>query len=313
MSFSSDLKEELTRAVPTDKRAMSAEIASLLVFGTTEYLDSLEIVRLRFLSEHISTTKKLILLLKDAFKLEVDFFVRRHHQTAEYGIEITGRRTIKNLFAMLGIKNTGRYDGVEIAGKFKFRGTLESRAEKAAFLRGAFLVKGSMSDPLKSYHFEVNVADEAEALALKNIMKSFSPEANMTKRKGFFPVYLKDGSAISDLLIELGASKAMLDFENARIVRETRGNVNRRVNCEVSNIKKAASAGQRQLEAINLIIKEGRLEALPDTLKQMALLRIDNPEASLQELGELVNPPLGRSGVNHRLQRLMDYAAKIKS
>ena len=136
-------------------------------------------------------------------------------------------------------------------------------------------------------------------------------ELKTTKRGDNTTVYLKDSEKISDLLAAMGAGISVLNFENAKILNETRGMINRRVNCEIGNLKKSTAAASRQIECIEKIRASRGLGSLPDSLKEMAQLRIDNPEASLQELGEMFDPPLGRSGVNHRLQKLISIADNI--
>ena len=178
--------------------------------------------------------------------------------------------------------------------------------------RGAFLSAGSVSDPNRSYHFEIACRNEAGARQLADCILSLGFEAKVTRRKDRWPVYLKEGSQIVDLIGMMGASAAFLDFENVRILKDMRNAVNRRVNCETANITKTVSASVRQIEDIRLIEQTSGLSSLPPNLREIALARLDNPEIPLKDLGSRLNPPIGKSGVNHRLRKIAEIADKLK-
>ena len=182
---------------------------------------------------------------------------------------------------------------------------------RRAFLRGAFLAGGYVSDPGSSYHFEIVAAGEARAEELRQILESFGLPARVTKRKGRELVYLKESEAISDALSLMGAMTSRLEWENAKIYRSLQGQVNRQVNCETANLAKTAQAAGEQLDAIRKIEEKAGLSILPPHLKEIALLRFAHPEASLTELGALLDPPVGRSGVNHRLRKLKEIAEEL--
>ena len=188
------------------------------------------------------------------------------------------------------------------------RSLCENECCRRAFLRGAFLASGYLRDPNVDYHAEILARSEARAEELKSLLESFSLPAKITHRKGTPVVYLKEAEAISDLLSVIGASKSRLEWENVRILRGIQGDVNRRVNCETANLKKTADAGMDQVRAIEKIEREKGLRSLPDQLRQIAEARLEHPDASLKELGGLFDPPLGKSGVNHRLRKLMEIA-----
>ena len=176
-----------------------------------------------------------------------------------------------------------------------------------------YLMAGTMNDPSKSYHFEITVPTEELAEMISSYIGIFELEAKVTMRKDMFVVYLKDGTQIADLLKVMEAYVALLQYENERAMKEMRGSINRRVNCEVSNLNKTAAAARKQIEDIQLIEQITGFQSLPPTLFEMAQLRMAYPEASLQELGERLHPPIGRSGVNHRLQKLSVFAAGLRS
>lgn len=184
---------------------------------------------------------------------------------------------------------------------------------KRAFLRGAFLASGSISDPQKSYHFEIVCQEEAQARLLQQLYRTFELDAKVVQRKKYYIVYLKEGAQIVDALNVMGAYVALMNLENVRIFKEMRGSVNRIVNCETANINKVVGAACRQVEDIHYIQSKMGLDELPPALREMALIRLEYPDSSLKELGELCDPPVGKSGVNHRLRKLGELAEKLRN
>ena len=181
-----------------------------------------------------------------------------------------------------------------------------------AFLRGAFLCIGSMSDPEKSYHLEFVCGAKEQAGQLKDIIREFQIDAKSIRRKKYEVVYLKEGAGIVDLLNVMGAHVSLMNLENLRIVKEMRNSVNRRVNCETANISKTVTAASKQIEDILLIRDRYGFGSLPDNLRQMAEVRLEYPDAALKELGGYLEPPVGKSGVNHRLRKLSEIADRIR-
>ena len=179
-------------------------------------------------------------------------------------------------------------------------------------MRGAFLCTGSMSDPVKGYHLELVTDNERKAFQIQQVIREFELDAKIIRRKKYFVVYLKEGSNIVDFLNICEAHVSLMQFENERIVKEMRNSINRRVNCETANISKTVNAASRQIEDIELIKRHYGLENLPDNLREMAEIRLEYPDVPLKELGELLEPPVGKSGVNHRLRKLGEMAEKLR-
>ena len=179
-----------------------------------------------------------------------------------------------------------------------------------AFLRGAFLCVGSMSAPEKGYHLEFVCSSEEKARQLQEVIHIFEIEAKVILRKKYHVVYIKESEAIVDLLNVMEAHVALMNLENLRILKEMRNSINRRVNCEAANISKTVNAASRQIEDIMFLKDHYGFEKLPDNLRQMAQVRLEYPEATLKELGEYLDPPVGKSGVNHRLRSLSEIAEK---
>lgn len=183
---------------------------------------------------------------------------------------------------------------------------------KRAFVRASFVACGSIADPNKQYHMEFVSSDYDLMTDLKEIISEFGIDGKIIERKTYFVVYYKEGEQLVDLLNIMSAHKALLEFENLRVIKEVRNNINRKVNCETANLNKIVSASVRQSEAIEYIKNTVGLDFLPDNLRTMAIARLKNPDASLKVLGELVDPPIGKSGVNHRLNKICEMASELK-
>ena len=183
---------------------------------------------------------------------------------------------------------------------------------KRSFLRGAFLASGSISDPEKTYHFEIALATMPKAVQIKEMLEAFGIEAKIIMRKKYYVVYVKEGSLIVEALAVMEAHVALMNFENVRILKEMRNSINRQVNCETANINKTVVAATKQMEDIIYIKETVGFGELTEGLEEIARVRLEYPEASLKELGSLLNPPIGKSGVNHRLRKLSIIAEQIR-
>lgn len=179
------------------------------------------------------------------------------------------------------------------------------------FIKIAFLEKGTVNDPSKGYHLEIACRGNSQATQLCELMAKDGINGKVIERNKRMSVYVKEAEQISDMLALMGAHKAVLSMENERILHQVRGDINRRVNCETANINKTVSAAVRQIEAINFIQKHEGLQNLPDVLREMAAVRLEWPDSSLSDLGQYLDPPVGKSGVNHRLRKLVEIAEKM--
>ena len=251
-------------------------------------------------------------------KAELTAIVLLNPQSVEYdeekGIFIykESQNSGKNIFTdrhkTYNIKDTKGMQDLTDDPKNVFR----DRESKRAFLRGAFIASGSFTDPQKSYQFELVTEHLWQAEELQGLMADFGIHARIMERRERYVVYLKDGPAIVDILNVIGAHKALMEFENIRILKEMRESVNRQVNCETANINKAVAASMKQLQDIELIDRAVGLEHLDENLKQICMIRRQNPDVALSELGNLITPPLGKSGVNHRFRKLSRMAEEIR-
>lgn len=304
MSFSGEVKEELARQLGKSRHCQLAELAGLIHFaGRIVVKDGT--TRLEIASEHAAIVKKCYTLIKKAF-----------HITA--GIETHGNFTLsvsekEEVLLILKAMKILDATGVPQGEPNLVNGLLvQNSCCKRAYIRGAFLASGSMSDPKKSYHFEIVCASEKQAMQLREIFSEFVADAKIVQRKKYYIVYIKEGAQIVDALNVMEAHTALMNLENVRILKEMRNTVNRKVNCETANINKTVSAAVKQMEDIRYIQEREGLHQLPDSLREMAELRLEYPDAPLKELGEYLNPPVGKSGVNHRLRKISAIAESLR-
>ena len=294
MSFSGNAKEELSEKIPQSRHCRLAELAAMIAMCGTSFSTDTGENRIKFHTENLLVARKCFTLLKKTFNIEANISVRNHSagRNTSYRIEISDHDAVKTL---LGVQS--------LLGK---------QCCRRAFLRGAFLTAGSMSDPRKAYHFELVCADEKTAEQLQRIMCGFSVDAKIVRRKKMYVVYLKEGEQIVDMLNIMEAYVSLMELENIRILKEMRNSVNRKVNCETANIHKTVSAAVRQVEDIHYIQQTQGLDRLPENLREMAKVRLEHPDTPLKELGEFLNPPVGKSGVNHRLRKITEIADHLR-
>lgn len=287
MSFSSDIKEELGRQYSKSRHCQMAELSGMIELdGRIDEQDG----TMYFKTDNPVLLEKYAILMRKVFDLDISKPISK---------EDTDR--IMQTFKW------NRLEGATTNGLI-----LQNTCCKRAFIRGAFLAGGSMSDPNKSYHFEIVCHTHEQAKQLQSVMQSFDTDAKIVERKGHHVVYLKEGSQIVDMLNVMEAYVALMNLENVRILKEVRNTINRKVNCETANINKTVNAAVKQVEDIELIRERIGLDNLPENLREMALLRLEYPEATLKELGNYLEPPVGKSGVNHRLRKLSAIAEDLK-
>lgn len=288
MSFSGEVKEELSKQISPARHCQIAELSALISCCGQYGRDKNGRYTIGFQTENESVARKCFTLLKKTFNIDT-------------GVEMT-EEEMQALQAKFG-------DLKEPVSHLLIKNSCCQRA----FLRGAFLSIGSMSDPQKSYHLEFVCTDEEKAKQLQSVIQGFDIEAKIVIRKKYYVVYLKEGAGIVDLLNVMEAHVALMKLENLRILKEMRNSINRRVNCEAANITKTVNASARQIEDIELLRDHYGFSKLPDNLREMAEVRLEYPDATLKELGEYLDPPVGKSGVNHRLRKLSELADRVRA
>lgn len=313
MSFSSDVKEELVHLSGHELHCVVAELAAVLSFSAEISCSEDSGYSIVLETENIAVAKRVYLLLKKAFRFQPKVVVSRHESGKKshiFTILVEGAANVLQVLKTVGLMNNrGQMDEEEYLTD---NPVLQRTCCRRAFLRGAFLAAGSVTDPERNYHFEIACQDGRKAEQLRDFMLFFGLEAKIVLRKKYHVVYLKEGSMISDALNIMEAHVAMMKFENIRIVKDVRNSVNRRVNCEAANINKTVSAARKQIEDIEYIRKTVGLEKLPENLRDVAYARLEEPNAALKELGEILHPPVGKSGVNHRLRKLGQMAQHLR-
>ncbi len=303
MSFSSELKEELGEVFDTSRHCRLAEIAAILCFDGETKKDDRGNVTIKIEAENPIAVNAFCSLLRLLFHTECSCSEKKSSRNLLSYSALLEKETAQELAAALKIGEEMQPD----IGKL-----VEKSCCCRAFLRGAFLCAGSVSDPDRHYHFEIPCRQEKLAKQLISILKKLHLDGKLVERQKHFVVYIKDSTQISDLLGMMGARTGLLDMENARIRREVRGNINRRVNCETANINKAAQAAANQIEDIRYIDETIGISSLPERLDEMARIRLKYPEIPLSELGSYLEPPVGKSGVNHRLRKIGAIANKLR-
>lgn len=295
MSFSGEVKKELSAAVGTARHCRIAELSAIIAFAGRLSAEGGKI-QLKLETGNDYLKEKYRLLLSLLFSIE---------QAPE---ELTGEAVYKILESVkVWDRQKGRFRNMETADGL----LIQQTCCKRAFIRGAFLASGSISDPDKSYHFEIVCNTIEQARQLQTVISSFEIDARIVARKKNQVVYVKEGAHIVDLLNIMEAHVSLMNLENVRILKEMRNFVNRQVNCETANISKSVNAAVRQIEDICYIRDRMGFESLPDHLKEIALLRLEYPDVPLKELGTYLNPPVGKSGVSHRLRRISEIAEKM--
>ena len=313
MSFTSSVKDELSRQMPGARHCQIAETAAILSLCGRVKISASDHFWIEIHTENVAVARKYFTLLKKTFNIRTDVSIRSGINPGRSRTYIVAVReheeALKVLQAVKLINSQG-----EIGENLSLirNVVLQNACCRRAFIRGAFLAAGSISAPEKFYHFEIVCPTEPKAEQLKNIIATFDIEAKIVPRKKYYVVYIKEGSQIVDILNVMEAPVSLMELENIRIVKEMRGSVNRQVNCETANINKTVSAAVKQIEDIRFIQSVAGLSGLPESLQEMARIRLERPEATLKELGEALEPPVGKSGVNHRLRKLSLVAEELR-
>lgn len=291
MSFSGEIKEELAVQYAKARHCNLAELSAIFNMCGEFYESRDGICALRFRTENFPVARKCFTLMKKTFNIKTDIVIRCNPQKGSFNYMLYGKGE-----ELLAVKHA----------------MVQAVCCKRAYIRGAFLAAGSVSDPNKSYHFEIVCDQEGQAEYLRSMIRSFGLDAKIVLRKNNYIVYLKEGDQIVDVLNVMEAPGALMKLENVRIMKDMRNSVNRKVNCETANIKKIVSAAVRQKEDIEYIRDTVGFDKLPEGLRTIALARLAYPDAPLKELGAALETPLGKSGVNHRLRKLSEIADRLR-
>ena len=286
MSFSSDIKQELNKnSNLANKNIVKQELVGYLISGNINIVNNKEI----------------------KFSTESDYNINRFSKLLanldiNHSIDMVGKNFVITL-------KTKEIDFIEYDKEIvKIKEIPENQEEKKAIIRGTFMGAGSINNPEREYHLEMEVTNEQNMNTVLDLLLEFGIKAKYMEAKNKYYIYLKEGEEISKFLALIGAAKAVMKFEDIRIQKEMRGKVNRLVNCETANLNKTINASIEQIAAIRKLQENGEFKKLDDNLKEIALLRLENPDMSLIELGKKLKVPIGKSGVNYRLKKIMEIA-----
>lgn len=310
MSFSGKVKEELSRQNSTARHCQIAELSAIISLCGIIKISETDKYMVVIHTENVAVARKYFTLLRKAFNIYTEISVRVSPKMKIYTIAIKRHEdAVRVLQATKLIE-----DNWDIQENLSVSGNLVIQKEccKRAFIRGAFLATGSISDPEKFYHFEIVCSNMEKATQLKKIIRNFNIDAKTVERKKHFVVYIKEGAGIVDILNVMEAHVALMELENVRIIKEMRNSVNRKVNCETANLNKIVSASVKQVEDIIFIRDSVGLSYLTESLEEIARVRLENQDASLKELGSMLNPQVGKSGVNHRLRKISEIAESLR-
>jgi DNA-binding protein WhiA len=270
-------------------------------------------IGIRLATENASIARMIFSLLKTCFEINTRVVVRKNRNLKKnntYTLYIDSEMGSQEVLKAAGIMQDGD-NGIKLNYKLPHQ-LIKKACCRKAYLRGVFLGGGSISDPEKTYHLELVTNNEDFAEDIKDLLNNYELGAKVVVRKGNYVVYIKEGEHIVNFLNIIGAHNALMIIENVRIYKEMRNNVNRIVNCETANLDKTLNAALRQIDNIKYIKETIGLEKLPAGLEEIADLRLKYKEASLKELGEMMSPPVGKSGINHRLRKLDQIAENLR-
>ncbi len=317
MSFSGNVKREIAEHWGADRNSLLAELAALLEACGRIRLTNPQIT---VQSENEAAVKKVFTLLEKAFNITMDVSMKTGPQKTQrkaYEGRLTDPDEIRRVLEAVGF---WRPSAAEARARFVLEpapALLAEPAGRRAYIRGAFLGSGSMTDPEKNYHIEFIGESGQYVQRLQHLLQTFDVASRILERKRpgarrAYVLYLKDGSQIVDVLNIMEAHVALMELENIRILKEMRNQVNRQVNCETANLNKTVTAAVKQMEDIRYLKETGQLSQLPEPLQAMAEVRMEHPEEALGTLGKWLDPPIGKSGVNHRLRKLSQFADEIR-
>lgn len=311
MSFSSEVKEELSFVEVKARHCKIAELTALLVFSGKISITENEEYRILLQTENSFVTKRFSLLIQSLLNISPEASIRKNKKNGNIQyLLLLKKEEAKELLIMAKLldKSGEIRDDMGLVSNL----IVQKSCCKRCFIRGAFLSAGSISDPEKGYHFEIVAANEEKAATLKDIMGSFTLNSKIVKRKKYYPVYVKEGEELSELLGIMEAPKSLMKYEQVRVVRDVRNRVNRNVNLETANLSKTVKAANKHISDIEYLKENLGLHKLSEALEELAELRLLYREASLSELSELLSKKVGKSGVNHRLNKISKIADDLR-
>ncbi|MGI5949677.1 DNA-binding protein WhiA [Peptoniphilus sp.] len=309
MSFSSQVKDEVAKLKVDEKGLILSELSGLTPMCSKLYYTH-NGLRLEYVTENAPTARRVFTFLRRSFGFDVEVSNVKSKQLSKnlYIINIDDNESCRLLLDELKYI---RGENVFTINYLPYELTQSSK-EKKAYIRGAFLGAGSVTNPEKNYHLEFVAENEESANFLQEMINSFGLYSKVIERKDKFVVYLKEAEQISDLLSIIGAYRSMLEFENIRVIKDMRNNVNRIVNCETANLSKTVKSSYDQIEDIKIIDEKLGIENLDDDLRELAEIRLNDRYLSLKDIAEILTPQVSKSTVNYRFKKIKKIADNLR-
>lgn len=309
MSFSSDAKAELSMLPITDMCCACAELSAIVAFaGRLRRTDGRYVFSV--ITENAKVAKRVYDLIKFVFGIVSKIRINKN-KSSTYNVCVIDDNDILTILKTLDlIPDYATID--KILGITLNLELMEKKCCKKAFIRGAFIVAGAIINPEKNYHMEFVTHRYRLHHQFSEIISYFGLSPKTVVRKSNYVVYFKNSEQIGDMLAIIGASGALMEYHNTLIYKDIRNTINRQQNCDMANLEKTISAASRQKAAIEKLKRKNVFDKLPDQLRQVAQLRLEYDDMSLVELGKMLNPPIGKSGINHRLRKIVEIAEKYE-
>lgn len=310
MSFSVDTKNEMAHIQVKKKCCSFAELTALIKMDGTIQISGEHRVSLQVTTENAAVARRIFSFLKNLFNIHTEIMIQKKNRLKKnniYLIRINDSSHVRFILSELGIMDQDNRFVEGIPSKI-----ITKECCRRAYLRGVFLGGGSVNNPEGTYHLEILTNNQRHSEDISDLMMQYNLSPRINPRKHWFVVYLKGSEEIIELLNIMGAHSALLNFENIRIYKDMRNQVNRLVNCETANLSKTVDAAMRQIENINLIASVIGMDNIPKTLRDVAEARLEYPDVSLKELGELMDPKVSKSGINHRMRKLERISEEIR-
>ncbi|CAM2884540.1 DNA-binding protein WhiA [Hathewaya histolytica] len=313
MSFSAKVKSEVCRITDISKEEARSLVSAIMKVSGSISIGANRQVSFKVTTENAAIARLTFKILKEHFQIHTRLLVRRSNSLKKnnvYMVIITEDMNLREFLSY--IKILDKEDDILSLNYSIPKELIDTDLTRKAYIRGAFLGGGSISNPEKTYHLEFVTHNQGYANELSKVINTYGLNSKVIQRKSSFVIYIKESEQIVDILNIIGAHSNLLYLENVRIMKEMRNNVNRLVNCETANLSKTVNAAVRQIESIKLIESQIGLQRLPQNLREVAELRIKYPDESLKDLGMMLDPPVGKSGVNHRLRRIEKIASELQ-
>ena len=309
MSFSSDTKNELAKINNVSTSAAICELMGAVAYGS-RFKREEGSFKLITVTENPKIARRVFQLMKDA--VGVTSKIKIHKTVTGKIVYYVYTEDAQAVTLLLSLGFISKPSEINYLSSLRVNTDfIDKSAKMKSFLRGAFLTSGAVMSPEKKYHMEFATGNYGLHNDLYVIMKSMGFSPKVVVRNSNMVIYFKNSDEIADILTTMGAYQVLMDFHNAKIIKEIRNNVNRAMNCEAANLQKMVDASVEQVRAINKLVESGKFDFLPENLKEVARLRLEYRDYSLKELGEMLDPPLGKSGVNHRLRKIQEMAENI--